>query len=271
MTETEFETWYADYCHTFPGTLVWLNDLGAEMKAHQKQVWRKALSAIELADAKAVTARIANGDEPPVPAYERELTGATIRRIASALVSERNAAVYRRRDEATHFASRGSEESGVSLGGLYRDILSVLDKGGTNEDALRLINARFPDESPDRQRRYRCPKCLDRRFIYVWSGLSVKAVIDGKINSDPAKRRVATVHCECSRGERERAAEGKKDRHPLSKVYFDAAGHCICPGGDVDCETNIDTLVAWVTRKQEHPELDCENYEPAFAAYNDGF
>lgn len=270
MTENDFDRWYADYCRTFPAALAWLNDLPADIKQHQKRTWALALSEVELSDALAATLRMAVGDSPAVLAYERELTGAQIRKLANEIASDRATRNIRTREAAKNFSAGPDDKRGPSLGGLYREIVAVLDAGGSQADALAMVNAAFPPQD-DRRERYLCPRCRDQRFIYVWSGISIKAVLDGTLETAPKYRKAATVYCECCRTAKERAWSDKpesKKRDQDKPVFFDADRHCICPMAGVDDPENIATLRAWVGRKTSIESRP--NYEPAFAAYNRG-
>lgn len=280
MTEQQFDIWYADYCRSFPSTAAWLNELPPDVKSHQKRLWLDSLREVELTDAKAATLRLVLGDERDptgdkpgpwtVPGYERELTGAHVRRIASSIASERNSSRNRDRTRESLFAGqRGAGDGGISLGGIFREIVAVLDKGGSQADALALVNERFPARQALWEgRRYRCRMCLDTRVVYVWSPVSIRAVLEGKINEHPRFRKACGADCLCSKEPRERLFGGDKKKFGKF-TFFDETRHCECPGGAIDEPENIDALVLWVEKNRDgydrrHTEFDEYNERKDF-------
>jgi len=158
-------------------------------------------------------------------------------------------------------------DDGISLGALYRQIVETLDTGGSHADAMAIIDAKFPPRDEQGGRRYRCARCLDTRVIYIWSGVSVRACLEGKLG-EKRFRKSACADCECSRSGRVEENDPQKKRRTSRWVYFDASRHCICPMGAVDDPENIATLEAWVKRKNSAE--GCANYSNAIADYNRG-
>jgi len=98
MTEQEFDKWLNDYAVAFPSVLDWLDRIPDQTRTLQR--WHMTLKKIPLDHAVMVTDRLAAGELPDIPAYDREKTAMIVRRHAFAILEKED----RKRQQADMMA-----------------------------------------------------------------------------------------------------------------------------------------------------------------------
>lgn len=235
MTKSEFNVWLKGYTAAFPDTASWLNN--SPDRTMTLWFWYEALQHVDLVDAKEATRRMAVGDEPTIPAYERESIPRVIGQIAKRVRSGKRIV---HREEALPDYGGPTWNSG----GIYREVLEGVKAGkSVKQLCAELIP---PDENP---RRYKCLRCLDSGVVLVWSNQTIHAVMNGAENI-PRKR--CTVRCVC---------EANKRWSETFPVYEDGR-YCLFSG--YDCLHEVES---WCEVYKQIKLQRMPGYEPRFEAW----
>jgi hypothetical protein len=236
MNRSEFNVWLKDYSAAFPDTAAWLNN--SQDSKVTLGYWFSALEHTDLPDAKEATRRMVVGDEPAIPAYERETIPRVVAQIAKRVKSGRRMV---KRDEPLLPDYGGPK---WSLAGALK---TLRERGGSIKDAMATLIDLIPaDRNPPR---YKCLRCLDSGIVLVWSNETIHAVMNGAENV-PRKR--CSLRCDCENGKR------------WSETFqvYDESGYCLFSG--YDCLHEVES---WCEVYKQMKLQRMPNYEPRFDAW----
>jgi hypothetical protein len=233
MTRQEFNTWFKNFCAAYPDTAAWMNQ--STDKTETLGFWHQALEHTDLADAKEATRRLAVGDEPEIPAYERQSIARRVAEIAKRVRSGRRIV---KRDEPMLPDYGGAKWSVLAA---YRDAKA---RGKSLGEAMKIIAEHIPpDENP---RRFRCLKCRDHGALLVWSNETIHAVMKG---AEVIPRKRCSLRCDC---------EANKRWSEMFPVY-DPARYCLFSGYD-----QLHEVEQWCETYKGMKLQSMPTYEPSF-------
>lgn len=258
MNRNEFNQWWKYHATAFPDTAAWLGKLPDQVAT--LEVWADVLSDVELRDAKAVTMRLAAGEDEPLPAYEREQTAAYVKRLCW---QNRNRRKARERAALHRIREPGGRPAPVA-GSMAKLLLTVIEgrESGKSADEIRaecekLLPVR---EGEDRRERFACFHCLDSGVVEVWAPHTVAFVRDeGQLPEPGFHLRTCVVACHCERGERY--------PHMASKHRYDPERFCRCRAGDMNDQSNREALLEFAPAWHANPASEMQNYHPEFAEF----
>lgn len=230
MTDTEFSDWIVSHMRVFPDMKAWLTKMEEADRRALQEAWRDALRDVELQDAKEVTRQMVSGDIPPIAAFERESTAATVRKFSKELASARRS-FHRERE----YEPRQSCENPIA-GNWFREIMRRL-KNDSTLTARQVAAEVIPPIDPTKGPRFNCPLCFDTGLVTVWSERSIRAAIENRLD-DANNRRSCAAPCSCKRGERFiwRGTNAPKEWSGWrsSDAVYSEDRHFLCPGGDTE-------------------------------------
>lgn len=261
MNAQEFNQWWADFKLRFP-------DMGGAWFAEgrtpdaQKQIletWLDVLSDVLLGEALTANKAIQLGDvEGFTGKWDRDTIATRIRTHAIARRTPRsNWTGPNDGDEL-----RVPESSPVSLGGIYRAVLSMSGKGATRDSILAYIQNQFPPAPAwQRQPAFSCLDCLDNGRVEVWHEVNVQLAAQGKWRTIATSSwRTMLAACNCERG----APFRQRRLQPLPE-YRDNR-HCKVTAGDTQSDRALTDLRDWLDTAMSVQSR--KNYVPAFNEWN---
>ena len=254
MNRIETIDWITNHGHAFPDFAVWIASIQPlEKRSKLIDAWSEALQDVEPRDAKAVTSRMLSGDDPAIPAYERELTPAKVRTLAKANRDRRTDRDRQTKSRQTGEPISRHRSNGPSAGELYRSMLALMDANPTMT-AREAAEQIMPPATNDGLR-FNCRLCLDSGLVTVWSSVSVRAALYGELDQKD-KRRTCAAPCKCPEGSK-KIWSGNGDPPPAwrgwrsTEAMYDPSVHCISHGGDTDSPDAIAKFKEWVILANE--------------------
>lgn len=128
MTKDEFNRWLQDYQVRFPDTANWIS---AQANTQDMlEVWREAMTSVDVRDALEVNRRLTRGDDEHWPAYEREETPAKIRKLAWEVARTRK----QFEPNAETLARQAIVPVAFPIGILFRQLVEVNERWAKNPD-----------------------------------------------------------------------------------------------------------------------------------------
>lgn len=244
MNRDEFREWVENFMAVFPDSKAWLQGLDSEAKPALYNAWVLALEDVTLEDAKAVTLRIVCGDDPAIPAYQRELTASHVRKLAKEHAARRRERDQRSRGHANPDV-RDRVGDGPTAGGMFRAIMDKVQAGMSPREAASSV---IPAVDPSAGPRYDCRLCQDSGIVLIWSARSMSAALAGKLD-ERINRACCGTPCSCQRG-REKVWTGSEPPRGWrgwtdAEAIYDPARHCLCPHGDTDAPESISRFKEW--------------------------
>lgn len=247
MTPREYDEWWADTALRFPGVSRWLLTVypSQEERRSFHRTWLHVLSDVELGDALEVNRQMQRGDMPWVGQFpdDQQLLPQHVRRLVFTLDTE---PVSSGRDPYELIRRDGDAFPGAKI---LRRMWQLTSQGISREQAREQALAEFPiggkRAADGYGPRFECATCLDLGSVLVASNEAIEAAIRGELPQ--CHRRVASMRCPCTRGQRLRMQTGgKKKRRELPWETFD-------PTLDFKVEdplwpaTELARLEAWAT------------------------
>lgn len=262
MTEDEYQRWATYHAAIFPDFGQWWKTIPPQSVAELRQQFRNILRHISLPDALEASNRMLAGTVELCPGYERSMLASRIATAAREIAADRAP----RRPESSYRYRPSQPGEGPTAGEIYREVLRRSDLG---EDPVAVARELIPPVPPDREPRFKCPKCRDTGITWVWSNRAIRAALAG--NLQPQDRGTMTVACECSLGDKfclgDDATAPKGWRGWRQSARFNPDRYCRCNGSVHDPERIAD-FEEWVADYRANMTKQMSNYEPAFAEYN---
>lgn len=253
MNREEFDNWAKDFGARFPQTRTWLQQI-PDAKA-TVDVWRSVLADVTADEVSLVTMRLSAGDLPPIAAYEREQTAATIRRHVLEIRSRHTELENKR-----HLRNDGlpmeeclprMTQAGFSCLEALRGIRQDMAGGMSKEDA----QAKWLPETPNEQQpRYRCLDCKDSGLRKVWAIRSMTAAKENRLTRRNSYQSV--TRCQCSKG-----GEQRFERLAEFNVLK------WCEYGNGDWEAGAENLREFMADYAGNAAERMSNYQESFANY----
>lgn len=232
MTRPEFNGWYKNFCSAFPDTAAWLNQ--SPEKTETLGFWYQALEHTDLADAKEATRRLAVGEEPEIPAYERQSIPRRVAEIAKRVRGGRR--IVRREDALPDY--------GGGKWSLLAAFKAAKERGKTLGEAMKIIAELVPEDA--NPPRYRCLRCRDSGSVLVWSNRTIHAVMH---NAEHVPKYRCSMRCDCDAGK----------RWSENFSVFDPERYCLFSGYD-----QLHEVEQWCETYKMLRLQSMKNYEPAF-------
>jgi len=134
--------------------------------------------------------------------------------------------------------------------------------------ALAAVNERRHDprgrRTVDGEQTFACGICLDSLMVDCWHTETVGKLRKGELKGGSVYTMVTFCDCAAAQDRQTKWANPKSPSHPKRNIpTYDPAKHCRVVGRRT-LDNAIDQIMAWL-----HDATRCENYVPAFDAYND--
>jgi len=259
MDSNDFATWARRLKIMFPGFAEWLNKLDEDQRESLSAEWQDSLRTTEFVDAMESLSDIRDGEAEPFDKWERGTWVAHVRRLSAEKARVRREA--ERKEQPRRWDDR--EPQIANLGGIYREILSVIDSGG---DPLESIKRLLPVDERSGPR-FSCHRCRDSGFVSVWHLVTMRAVERGdELTSQ--NRKVMTVLCNCQLGRTRVSASGTKKTYWREGHVFDSDRHCECRNGNVNDRDSIVALREFVASLEQRQLESMPAYSPVLAQYS---
>ena len=189
MNSAEMNKWIKEHSRWFP-------TVRAKLKENPDivELWRRVLSDVQLEDALLVSESMGTGELEPPAAYEWD-------RLAAIVLRECKQLEYARLPDSESVSRYEIQEPMGSLGKAYRAFLSVLDDGGTEQEAKAKMGEILMVDSTGREESFRCLECRDTGLVTVWSFESVRAFMTNQTGGNSWKQSMSAPCC-CDKGEK---------------------------------------------------------------------
>lgn len=256
MTQNEFREWWDDFVGRWPDMGEWF----AESRTEATQLailsnWANALEDVTLAEALAVNRSMYKGDLACFTGkWDRDKIPAIVR---GHVVAQRPPATTWTgpEDDATPRWRRPEMKEAME------HLLAMKKAGATHEECETFMRKIFPPEPIDRQPRFKCVVCADKGRLEIWHPERVFiADRDGVEAALKFHYQTSSVACTCKEGD-------TFAMRSIPLLRFNRMKHCPAYNGDVSSPDAVADFEAW--RKHDRANVrNRENFEPAFASYN---
>lgn len=228
MNNTQWKKFLEYFEAAFPNVAEKVDQAGPETIS----AWKRTLGACEFLDCKSAVDAMMDG-KLDVP-MQWSLVPAAIRRYADKLASAR-------KEPERPLPPQRAYRSRHSMAAMLACITQCRKDGMTEDEALAVVNERFPIE-PEDETPFNCLTCQDSGVVSVWANQSVEACDRGL----PIKRYRATTICVCAAGDKIQLPADRLQDVPRSNLLprYNHAEYCFYGRGE------IERLQRWVDRKK---------------------